>query len=61
MTEKNVITISGDGFEHKFNPNTGTLTDINGLTDGEARLSAWCAPTDNDRGIKKKWGYYIIL
>lgn len=57
VTEKNVITISGDGFEHKFNPNTGTLTDINGLTDGEARLSAWRAPTDNDRGIKKKWGY----
>ena len=56
VTEKNVITISGDGFEHKFNPNTGTLTDINGLTDGEARLSAWRAPTDNDRGMKK-WGY----
>lgn len=55
--ERDTITVSGNGFKHIFNAHTGMLSDINGLTDGEARLTAWRAPTDNDRNIKKSWGY----
>lgn len=55
--EKDTILIQGDGFVHRFNAQYGMLEDINGLTDGMASLSAWRAPTDNDRQIKLKWGY----
>lgn len=52
-----LITVSGEGFKHIFNTRTGMISDINGLTDGEAKLTAWRAPTDNDRHIKHNWGY----
>lgn len=58
ITQKNnIITVSGDGFTHTFNSVTGMLAGLNGLTDGEAQLTAWRAPTDNDRKVKSKWGY----
>ena len=44
-----VIAVSGDGFRHEINAISGMLTQINGWTCGEAVLSAWRAPTDNDR------------
>lgn len=52
-----IITVSGEGFTHTFNAHTGMLGSINGLTDSDAKLSAWRAPTDNDRNIRRKWGY----
>lgn len=57
ISEANIIKIKGDGFIHCFNPHTGMLSDINGLTTRSAALTAWRAPTDNDRKIKKSWGY----
>lgn len=51
------IIITGEGFEHALNAHTGMLSDIDGRLDGESKLSVWRAPTDNDRRIKKKWGY----
>ncbi len=52
--------ISGDGFEYRFSKLYGAFTSIviNGreqLAD-RMRLSAWRAPTDNDRNIKVYWG-----
>lgn len=55
--EYGIITVRGNGFTHSFNTYDGCLADINGLTCGETKLTAWRAPTDNDRNIKKKWGY----
>ena len=51
------IIITGSEFEHIINAHTGMLSDIDGHLDGETKLSVWRAPTDNDRRIKKKWGY----
>lgn len=55
--ERDTITVNGDGFTHTFNAHSGMLASLNGLTEGEAKLTAWRAPTDNDRNIKKSWGY----
>lgn len=52
------ILIRGEGFTHRFNTHYGRLTDINGLTDGGAEITAWRAPTDNERHMKMKWGYF---
>lgn len=56
------IYIEGDGFRYVFNSfygnfeslcinGTETLADI-------VKLTTWRAPTDNDRTIKYKWGYF---
>lgn len=57
VQRENTAVISGDGFEHIFDMQHGMIADINGLTCKPAKLTAWRAPTDNDRRIKHKWGY----
>lgn len=57
ICDKNLITVNGNGFKHTINTLTGMLKSISNLTCGEARLTTWRAPTDNDRRIKSKWGY----
>lgn len=58
--EKNTIIISGNGFVHTINSVTGMLSDLNGLTCGEARLTAWRAPTDNDiRSLASRIGFFV--
>lgn len=56
------IYISGEDFEYVFNKHYGTIESMskNGkiLTDGLMRLTAWRAPTDNDRHVKFKWGLF---
>jgi len=54
----NDIIIRGREFEHKINKITGMLSEINGLIEGETKLSVWRAPTDNDMFIKTKWGFF---
>lgn len=57
---ENDIEICGSGFKYIFSKHYGTFTSIN--VRGEEvlgkppRLSAWRAPTDNERHIKYKWG-----
>lgn len=53
--DKEFATISGDGFEHKFNLHYGTLEKIGGLLESRMKLTVWRAPTDNDRRIKRVW------
>ena len=53
-----IITITGDGFTHKFNAQYGFPCDINGLIADMPEISAWRAPTDNDRNVRKKWQYW---
>lgn len=48
-------TISGSGFEYKFNMHYGYLESMNGLINSPLKLSVWRAPTDNDRNIRVKW------
>ncbi len=48
-------TISGNGFEHKFNLHYGRLDCIDGLTAAPMQLTVWRAPTDNDSRIRDKW------
>ncbi len=50
-----LATVSGEGFEHKFNMHYGRLEYIDGLTKAPLTLTVWRAPTDNDRRIKSKW------
>lgn len=53
--------IGGENYRYIFNKHYGAFESIvrdgSELLDGFSRLSVWRAPTDNDRNIKKKWGY----
>lgn len=55
------IYISGEGYSYIFNKHYGAFESI--IKDGReqlagfSRLTAWRAPTDNDRSVKKEWGY----
>lgn len=63
MTDGDITTLSGKGFEAKFDGKTGSLWSLryNGMTiirDGQGpKLDAFRAPTDNDAGIgfEKAW------
>jgi len=57
IEKENMIIVNGKDFCHKIDINTGMIIDINGKCALPARLSAWRAPTSNDRHIVKKWGY----
>lgn len=54
------IYIRGNGFAYIFNKHYGTfesiLKDGKEQLDGFVKLTAWRAPTDNDRHVKKAWG-----
>ncbi len=50
-----LATITGEGFEYKFNLHYGRLEALDGLLCAPMELSVWRAPTDNDRRIKNKW------
>ncbi len=58
------IIFSGEDFEYTFSKNLGTFVSIK--KHGEEQLaapikiSAWRAPTDNERSMKNKWGWYNI-
>lgn len=58
------ITFTGENFEYIFSKHYGTF--ISMRVDGKERLAAkmqltaWRAPTDNDRNIKVYWGLYNI-
>lgn len=60
--DDNFIVFSGDKFRYSFSKHLGTFTSLK--KDGTeqllspVRLSAWRAPTDNDRNIKSKWNWY---
>ncbi len=54
-TDGCIATISGDGFEHKFDLHYGRLACIDGLTASPVELTVWRAPTDNDYRIGTKW------
>ena len=51
------IRITGEGFEYLFDCHNGCLTQLNGCLSGNTQLTAWRAPTDNDRKIQFAWGY----
>lgn len=60
---KDTLTVFCDsGIEYSFDKHKGTFTGIriNGeeLFKEPAKLTAWRAPTDNDRYIKHKWGLF---
>ncbi len=55
--EDGQIIVKGAHFQHRFDKRHGCLTDIDGRLAAPAEISAWRAPTDNDRRIKKTWGY----
>ncbi len=48
-------TVSGEGFEYKFNLHYGRIEKLDGYLDSPMELTVWRAPTDNDRRIKNKW------
>lgn len=58
--EKEFAYISGENFEIKFNKHYGVIESF--VKNGKEqfaepmRLTAWRAPTDNDRKVKFKWG-----
>lgn len=58
------VIFSGEGFRYEFSKQFGTFTSL--VIAGEeqlaepVRLTAWRAPTDNDRNIKLFWGSYNI-
>ena len=60
----NEVIFSGEGFRYVFSKRFGTFTSM--VIDGEEqlaepiRLTAWRAPTDNDRNIRFYWGSYNI-
>lgn len=62
-TDKEII-FSGEGFRYTFSRLLGAFTSI--VVRGEeqlaapVRLTAWRAPTDNDRNVKLLWGSYNI-
>ncbi len=53
--DKRYATIIGDGFAYRFDLHSGTLSDLNGYLKTPMELTAWRAPTDNDRNVKSKW------
>lgn len=61
---ENFIFFTGRDFMYRFSKNLGTFVSME--RDGKeqllapVKLSAWRAPTDNDRNIKSKWGWYNI-
>ena len=56
------LVFSGERFRYVFSKQFGTFTSM--VVDGEeqlaepVRLTAWRAPTDNDRNIRQRWGSY---
>ncbi len=59
----NVLEIyCADGSGFSFDKNKGCLCDIKvkgqNLLEDEAKITAWRAPTDNDRHIKYQWGIF---
>ena len=58
------VIFAGTGFRYVFSKLLGSFTSM--VIDGEeqlaepVRLTAWRAPTDNDRNIKLLWGSYNI-
>lgn len=65
VTEKeHEILFSGKGFQYIFSKHMGTFTSM--VVDGEEQLArpicltAWRAPTDNDRNVKFLWGSYNV-
>ncbi len=64
LEDDRFITCKGDGFEYKFSKLYGNFISLkmNGeeQLDSKIELTAWRAPTDNERGIKMKWGNYNI-
>lgn len=58
------VIFTGTGFRYVFSKLLGSFTSM--VIDGEeqlaepVRLTAWRAPTDNDRNIKLLWGSYNI-
>lgn len=58
------LVFSGEGFRYVFSRHLGTFTSLS--VGGEEqlaqpiRLTAWRAPTDNDRNIKLFWGSYNV-
>lgn len=56
------ITFDGDGFKYIFSKDMGTFVSMvkNGKEQllAPVKLTAWRAPTDNDRNIKLKWGRF---
>lgn len=62
LEEDNIyVYIKGDSFNYIFDKHYGNFKSIqkNGkeLIAKMPRMSVWKAPTDNDRVVKKKWGY----
>lgn len=55
------IYVSGKNYSYIFNKHYGAFESIvknnKELLAGLTKLTVWRAPTDNDRNIKKKWGY----
>lgn len=60
--DKDNLYIQINEISYTFDLNLGYLTGIYhheiNLLSNHAELSAWRAPTDNDRNIKNKWGLY---
>ncbi len=58
----NRVIFSGDGFEYTISKHSGMIESI--IKDGEEQLispvtlTAWRAPTDNERNDKFMWGWY---
>lgn len=62
--DERFIYFKGDGFNYTFSKLYGNFTSINingnEQLDSKIMLTAWRAPTDNDRNIKFRWGNYNI-
>ncbi len=64
LTEDDMrIYISGDNYKYVFNKHYGAIEsmvkDGNELLGAMTQIGIWRAPTDNDRRIKRKWGYFF--
>ena len=55
VCEGEYATISGEGFEYKFNLHYGRIEKLGDYLESPMELTVWRAPTDNDRYIKHKW------
>lgn len=60
--DDNFITFSGSNFQYIFSKHLGTFVSLKKERKEQLlapiKLSAWRAPTDNDRNIKQKWYWY---
>lgn len=60
--DNNFIVFSGDTFRYTFSKHLGTFVSLikNGTEQllSPVKITAWRAPTDNDRRIKPKWLWY---